>query len=95
MDCSVFVWQAVKKKQLIADGKLGKFGKILETTPASVKEEFGDVLVKKGSAGVETLTAITSTTNSLKKETADTETLAAVTTATPTTTALSTKKRKV
>ena len=32
--------QALRKKQLIADGKLGKFGKILETTPIELKQEF-------------------------------------------------------
>ena len=34
------LFQALRKKQLIASGKLGKFGKILETTPADVKKEF-------------------------------------------------------
>ena len=32
--------QALRKKQLIAEGKLGKFGKILEDTPVAIKEEF-------------------------------------------------------
>lgn len=30
---------ALRKKKLIAEGKLGKFGKILETTPADVQKE--------------------------------------------------------
>lgn len=35
------VWtKALKKKQLIAAGKLGKFGKVLDSTPADVREEF-------------------------------------------------------
>ena len=34
------LFQALRKKQLIASGQLGKFGKILETTPADVKKEF-------------------------------------------------------
>lgn len=33
-------YQALRKKQLIADRKLGKFGKILDTTPAAIQEEF-------------------------------------------------------
>ena len=33
-------YQALRKKQLIADGKLGKFGKILDTTPVAIQEEF-------------------------------------------------------
>ena len=36
----MFCVQALKKKKLIAAGKLGKFGKILETTPSDVREEF-------------------------------------------------------
>ena len=32
--------KALRKKQLVAEGKLGKFGKILETTPAEIKHEF-------------------------------------------------------
>lgn len=32
--------QALRKKQLIAEGKLGQFGKILEDTPVAIKEEF-------------------------------------------------------
>ena len=32
--------QALKKKQLIAAGKLGKFGKILDSTPEDVRKEF-------------------------------------------------------
>ena len=31
--------QALRKKQLIAAGKLGKFGKVLETTPKEVLQE--------------------------------------------------------
>ncbi len=31
---------ALKKKQLVAQGKLGKFGKVLESTPAEVRKEF-------------------------------------------------------
>ena len=38
MDCHYF-WQALRKKQLVADGKLGKFGKVLESTPVGVKQE--------------------------------------------------------
>ena len=56
-----FLLQALKKKQLVSDGKLGKFGKILPTTPQEVKEEFGPeakpVLV--AATGVETLSAAT------------------------------------
>ena len=33
-------FQALRKKQLIASGQLGKFGKILETIPAAIKKEF-------------------------------------------------------
>ena len=33
------MWQALRKKQLVAQGKLGKFGKVLDSTPASVKVE--------------------------------------------------------
>eukprot|EP00731_Ephydatia_muelleri_P029558 Em0021g81a len=32
--------KALRKKQLVAEGKLGKFGKILETTPAEIKNEY-------------------------------------------------------
>lgn len=32
--------KALRKKQLVAEGKLGKFGKILENTPADIKNEF-------------------------------------------------------
>ena len=32
--------QALLKKQLIAAGKLGKFGKIIEDTPEEIKKEF-------------------------------------------------------
>lgn len=34
------LYKALRKKQLVAEGKLGKFGKILETTPAEIKHEF-------------------------------------------------------
>jgi len=39
MKCSLLL-QALRKKQLIASGKLGKFGKILETTPAEIRKEY-------------------------------------------------------
>lgn len=42
----VFCIKALRKKQLIADGKLGKFGKILETTPAAIQEEFALIPTK-------------------------------------------------
>lgn len=120
MSCSL---QAIKKKQLVQEGKLGKFGKILDSTPDSVKAEFGTAgeattaaaaTVKKEpvveSAGVETLTAIagtekvkkapvdmetavSGTKKKVKKEPVDVEVLAAVTTATPTTVALSAKRK--
>ena len=92
------VMQAVRKKQLEAEKKLGKYGRIIDTTPASVREEFADYAspttkdaaksaaagaVKK--AGVET---------EVKQE-PGVETLSAVTTATPTAVALSSAKRKV
>lgn len=34
------ILKALRKKQLVAEGKLGKFGKILETTPAEIKNEY-------------------------------------------------------
>lgn len=84
----ILYWlQALKKKQLVADGKLGKFGKILATTPASVREEFSTT-AKKDAVAVAGVT--------VKKEPiqpADEETLLAVTTATPTAVALSAKKK--
>ena len=33
--------QALRKKQLIVEGKLGMYGKILETTPSEIRKEFG------------------------------------------------------
>ena len=38
--CLLLRVQALRKKQLIAAGKLGKFGKILEDTPPEIKQEF-------------------------------------------------------
>ena len=42
VDCILVhpILKALRKKQLVAEGKLGKFGKILETTPAEIKNEY-------------------------------------------------------
>ena len=53
----------MRKKQLEKEGKLGKFGKILDSTPTEIREEFGDVVKTQGEAtkkesGVETLSAV-------------------------------------
>ncbi len=64
----------MKKKQLVADGKLGKYGKILDSTPSEVREEFslsgksgktGEVATVKATPGVETLSAAGTTTPTL------------------------------
>ena len=55
---SPLIQKAIKKKQLVEEGKLGKYGKILESTPAEVRAEFGE----KPAATVETLSAITTAT---------------------------------
>lgn len=58
-------------KKLVAKGKLGKYGKILDTTPADVREEFA---LKQGgteTTSVETLcaaTAVAATSVKVKKE---------------------------
>ena len=44
---------------MIAEGKLGKFGKILDTTPEDVKQEFtmqSSVAVKQQTSAVKTVT---------------------------------------
>lgn len=53
--------QAIRKKQLVAEGKLGKYGKILDSTPGKIKEEFSDTKVKT-EAAVETLSAVSTAT---------------------------------
>ena len=40
LQCVIANLQALRKKQLIAAGKLGKFGKVLENTPEEVRREF-------------------------------------------------------
>ena len=35
-----FLFQALRKKQLIVAGKLGKFGKFTESTPPEIRKEF-------------------------------------------------------
>lgn len=47
----------------MVEGKLGKFGRILESTPDDIKQEFGmtGITVKK-EGGVETLSAIATPT---------------------------------
>ena len=58
---SVFL-QAVKK--LVDQGKLGKYGKVLDTTPSDLRMEFapGSTTVKKEPEVVETLSASVSAT---------------------------------
>ena len=51
--------QAVKKAQLVAAGKLGKYGKILDTTPADVRAEFGNNVAAKTTAGGDTSVSAT------------------------------------
>ena len=62
--------QALRKQQLIAEKKLGKFGKILDTTPQDVREEFGPHTTGQAVAPA--------------AKTGTVETLSAVGTATPT-----------
>lgn len=91
------------------DGKLGKFGKILDSTPASVREEFATTTTKdpaKSAAAatgvavkkepVEAAAATPKDPAAAKKEpveAAEVETLSAVSTATPTAVALSAKRK--
>ncbi len=46
----------------MADGKLGKFGKILDSTPSEVKKEFGADPVKT----VETISSVTPPTATME-----------------------------
>lgn len=80
--------QAVRKKQLEREGKLGKFGKIIDATPASVREEFGDLATKTKDSAESAATADAAT-----KQEPGVETLSAVSTATPTAVALSAKRK--
>ena len=65
----------MRKKQLESEGKLGRFGKILDTTPSEVREELAFMGKEAGESTV---------TKPTVKTEPGVETLSAVGTATPT-----------